>query len=117
MRPILLLGHDEDETFGSAPAGLEAGGCAVLPHLPGTGEPLPALTDVAGVITFGGAMNIDQTDAYPFLAEERAYTRAAVDAGVPYLGICLGAQMLARAMDRTVYPVGARHLGFGPLHL
>ena len=43
--------------------------------------------------------------------------REAVDAGVPVLGICLGAQMLARAMDRDVYPAGIRELAFNVLHL
>ena len=39
-----------------------------------------------------------------------------LNAGVPYLGICLGAQMLARATDHEVYPADVRELGFNALH-
>jgi GMP synthase (glutamine-hydrolysing) len=116
MRPVLLLGHDASETFGTAPEGLAAGGLEVLPNHALDGDPLPPLDEVAGIVMFGGAMNVDTTDRYPFLDEQRAYVRKAVETGVPYLGICLGAQMLARAMDRTVFPAGIREIGFGALH-
>jgi GMP synthase (glutamine-hydrolysing) len=114
MRPVLLIGHDEDERFGLAPEGLSGAGLDVIPHRqPGD---LPPLDDVSGVVVFGGEMNVDMIDRYPFLAEERSYVRKAVDAGVPLLGICLGAQMLARSMDRRVYPAGVREIGFNVVH-
>jgi GMP synthase (glutamine-hydrolysing) len=114
MKPVLLIGHDPNERFGLAPESLADGGVEVIRHhAPGD---LPPLEELTGVVVFGGEMNVDMTDRYPFLAEERAHVRAAVDAGVPTLGICLGAQMLARAMDRRVYPAGVRELGFNVLH-
>ena len=116
MRPVLLIGHDENETFGLAPVGLGESGLEVLRHHALKDRLLPALGEVSGIVVFGGAMNVDMTDRYPFLVDERAYVRAAVDSGIPYLGICLGAQMLARAMDREVYPAGVRELGFNVLH-
>jgi GMP synthase (glutamine-hydrolysing) len=61
-------------------------------------------------------MNIDMTDHHPFLARERVFVRAAIDTGIPYLGICLGAQMLARALDHPVYPAGVREFGFNAIH-
>lgn len=117
MRAILLIGHDKNETFGLAPAGLGDSGLEIFEHHALEGRALPALEEVSGVVVFGGAMNVDMTDRHPFLAEEREYVRAAVDAEIPYLGICLGAQMLARAMDREVYPAGIRELGFNALHI
>lgn len=117
MRPTLLIGHDENETFGLAPAGLAARGLEILEHRPPSSDPLPPIGAVSGVVMFGGSMNVDMTDRHPFLLEERAFVRRAVDAGVPFLGICLGAQMLARAMDRNVYPAGVRELAFNVLHL
>jgi GMP synthase (glutamine-hydrolysing) len=114
MKPVLLVGHDPNERFGLAPEGIAQGGLEVLRHH--APADLPTLEDVSGVVVFGGEMNVDMTERYPFLAEERAHVRAAVDAGVPTLGICLGAQMLARAMDRRVYPAGVRELGFNVLH-
>lgn len=117
MRPVLLLGHDPNETFGLAPAGIGGSGVEVLQHRSTAGSALPPVESVSGVVVFGGSMNVDMTDRYPFLREERALVREAVDTGVPVLGICLGAQMLARAMDRDVYPAGIRELGFNVLHL
>jgi GMP synthase (glutamine-hydrolysing) len=117
MRPVLLIGHDRNETFGLAPAGIAGSGVEVIEHRALTGSALPAVESVSGVAVFGGSMNVDMTDRYPFLREERAFVREAVDTGVPVLGICLGAQMLARAMDRDVYPAGIRELAFNVLHL
>ena len=116
MKPVLLIGHDENETFGVAPTALSASGVEVLEHRSGFDRSLPLVDDVAGILLFGGSMNVDMTDTFPFLAEERSYVRKAVDTGIPYLGICLGAQMLARAMDRMVYPAGVREIGFNVLH-
>jgi GMP synthase (glutamine-hydrolysing) len=117
VRPTLLIGHDPNETFGLAPSGLAGSGVEVLEHRAFSGAVLPPVDAVSGVVVFGGSMNVDMTARYPFLREERAFVRRAVDAGVPFLGICLGAQMLARAMDRDVYPAGIRELGFNVLHL
>jgi GMP synthase (glutamine-hydrolysing) len=117
VRPVLLIGHDPNETFGLAPAGLAGSGVEVIQQRSLSGSALPPVEAVSGVVVFGGSMNVDMTDRYPFLREERAFVREAVDAGVPFLGICLGAQMLARAMDRDVYPAGLRELGFNVLHL
>ena len=116
MTTVLLIGHDKDENFGVAPTALEDAGMEVEEHRAGDGKSLPPLAEVEGIVLFGGEMNVDMTDRFPFLAEERSYVRKAVDTGVPYLGICLGAQMLARALDREVHPAGVREIGFNVLH-
>ena len=116
MRPVLLIGHDDWETFGVAPSTLEEDGVPWIGHLSPTGRPLPDLSEISGLVIYGGVMNVDMTDAYPFLEIERRPVRAAVDAGVPYLGICLGGQMLARALDHPVYSAGVREIGFNALH-
>jgi GMP synthase (glutamine-hydrolysing) len=115
VRPLLFVGHDPNETFGLAGPTFEAAGLTVLEHRSGSSAMLPNLDDISGLVMFGGSMNVDMTDRFPYLADERAFVRSAVDAGVPYLGICLGAQMLARAMDRKVYPAGIREFGFTAL--
>lgn len=115
VEPVLLIGHDPDETFGIAPSALERGGFGVIEYRAGIDQ-LPALEQVSSIVMFGGEMNVDMTDRYPFLADERRLVRAAVDRGIPYLGICLGAQMLARALDHGVYPAGVREIGFNAIH-
>jgi GMP synthase (glutamine-hydrolysing) len=116
MQPVLLIGHDPDETFGVAPGTLEAAGIPYREHRADRPTSLPALPEISGLVIFGGTMNVDMTDRYPFLGDERALVRTAVDSGVPYLGICLGSQMLARALDHPVYPAGVREIGFNAVH-
>src|SRR6202023_3963729 len=53
----------------------------------------------------------------PYLLTQRALMRRAVDAGLPVLGICLGAQMLSRAFDAPVYRARVRELGFKPVRV
>lgn len=66
----------------------------VLPE----GEPPPA--DPLGydaVFTLGGAMNVDQEDRHPWLADQKALLRELLAREVPLLGLCLGAQLVAEA--------------------
>ena len=75
----------------------------------------PALGDVAGVLVLGGAMNVDQVEDFPFLARERELLRDALGRGMPVFGVCLGAQLMARAMDEPVIRAPARSIGFLPV--
>ncbi|MBI3648698.1 MAG: type 1 glutamine amidotransferase [Actinobacteria bacterium] len=79
------------------------------------GAELPPLGEVSGVVMFGGTANVDQTDDHPFLARVRGYARQAVEAGVPYLGICLGSQILARALGSEVVKSPVKECGFEPI--
>jgi GMP synthase (glutamine-hydrolysing) len=115
MRPILLVRNDRYESFGTAPSALAWAGADVRTvHLP-AGVPLPPLEDVSAVVMFGGTANVDMTDRFPYLAGARAFTREAVERGVPYLGICLGSQILARALGRSVVEAPVKEVGFEPL--
>jgi GMP synthase (glutamine-hydrolysing) len=116
MKPVLLVRNDEYETFGVAPGALSWAGCDVrTANMTRDGSALPPLEDVAAVVTFGGTANVDQTDRFPYLAEVRRYTLEAVERGVPYLGICLGSQLLARALGRPVVKSSVKEVGFEPL--
>ncbi len=53
--------------------------------------------DYSAVLSLGGAMHVDQTQAHPWLDRERALLRELVQERVPVLGVCLGAQLLAQA--------------------
>ena len=53
--------------------------------------------DYDAVLVFGGAMHADQEEHHPWLADEKALLRELLDRGVPLLGVCLGAQLLAEA--------------------
>src|ERR671922_1063829 len=50
------------------------------------------------VLIFGGAMHVDQEAAHPWLRDEDALLRQLAGHGVPMLGVCLGAQLIAKAI-------------------
>ena len=76
------------------------------------GEALPDLAEVDGLIVLGGVMNVDEVAQYPYLREVRALVRTATDAERPVLGVCLGAQVLARAYEAPVHRAQVREVGF-----
>ncbi|AYF76270.1 type 1 glutamine amidotransferase [Nocardia yunnanensis] len=79
---------------------------------------LPAPAELAGLVIMGGPMNADQLDAYPGLRRERELLTGALRSELPTLGVCLGAQLLARAAGLEVKPgdLGyADELGWAPL--
>jgi GMP synthase (glutamine-hydrolysing) len=116
MKPLVLVRNDGFETYGVAVPALRSAGAELLLIDAFEGQPLPEVSDVAGVVMLGGTVNADQVDRHPFLLEDRALTQEAVDRAVPFLGVCLGAQILARALDRPVMKAARREVGFQPVH-
>jgi GMP synthase (glutamine-hydrolysing) len=76
------------------------------------GDALPAHEEVAGALVMGGPMNVDETDRHPGLARIRDWLVEAVRREMPILGICLGAQLLARALGAAVVPGERKEIGF-----
>lgn len=68
--------------------------------------------DYNGLIVLGGPMSANETDKYPFLAETMNLIRAFAAEDRPVLGICLGAQIIARAFGGEVYRMGRLESGF-----
>jgi GMP synthase (glutamine-hydrolysing) len=67
-------------------------------------EPAPPrpVEEYDAVICLGGHMNVDQEQAHPWLHDEDVVIRSLVRRGVPFFGICLGGQLLAKATDAWV---------------
>jgi GMP synthase-like glutamine amidotransferase len=66
------------------------------------GEPIPDYHDLAGVISMGGPMGVGDAEDIPALETEMGLLWVAVDQGLPVLGVCLGAQLLAAALGADV---------------
>lgn len=76
------------------------------------GESLPALDGYDALWVMGGPMDVWQEEQHPWLAEEKAFIREAVaERGLPFLGLCLGHQLLAEALGGSVGPSDAPEIG------
>jgi GMP synthase-like glutamine amidotransferase len=73
------------------------------------GEPLPDWRGFDAIVAMGGPMSVNDEADHPWLVAEKALVRDAVEAGVPFLGVCLGSQLLASALGARVYanPAGS----------
>jgi GMP synthase (glutamine-hydrolysing) len=69
------------------------------------------------VIILGGPIGVYEGERYPFLRDEIAAVRVRLDAAGPTLGICLGAQMIAKALGADVAPGPRKEIGWGPIAL
>jgi GMP synthase (glutamine-hydrolysing) len=75
------------------------------------------LDQVDLLVVLGGPIGAHDDALHPFLTEEVDLIRQRLDNGRPILGICLGAQLMARALGATVAPMGAKEIGYAPLSL
>lgn len=115
-RSALALRHLAFEDAGSLAQSLEAAGYA-LSYLDVWREPVPADLDPGLLIVLGGPIDVADGDEFPFLADEIALLKRRLSARRPTLGICLGAQLMAAALDQKVYPGKAPEVGWGPVTL
>lgn len=69
------------------------------------------------LIVLGGPISAYDDDRYPFLVDELRLIEQSLRRKVPVLGICLGAQLLARALGARVYAGSAKEIGFAPVAL
>ena len=120
MKKAVVIQHHRFETLGSNfTAILDELGyeIATVPVFEGGPEfveyDAPDLGDVDLIIALGGPMSAN--DGYPALRDEMDYLRSAADAGKPVLGICLGAQLLSRALGGIVEPTGGYQFGLRKL--
>ncbi|HTP65806.1 MAG TPA: type 1 glutamine amidotransferase [Geobacteraceae bacterium] len=69
---------------------------------PYAGEALPPIAETAAAIVLGGAMGVQDMATHPFLTEVKAFIRDCVQTETPFLGICLGGQLLADILGGRV---------------
>ena len=109
---ILVLQHERIEHPGSFRRFLEEDGHEWVPVHLNEGEALPAIDGFDALWVMGGPMDVWQEEAHPWLVPEKAFIRdAVVERGVPFLGLCLGHQLLAEALGGSVGPSNTPEIG------
>ncbi|MEN5082895.1 glutamine amidotransferase [Bosea sp. TWI1241] len=117
-KPVLIVLHQEHSLPGRVGRLIAARGHALDIRKPRFGDPLPAtMREHAGAVIFGGPMSANDPDA--FVRAEIDWIGVCLREGAPFLGICLGAQMLTRHLGGRVYPhaEGRAEVGYYPLAL
>lgn len=115
VKPILCVRNQADAPLGIA---ADAMASAKMPYryLDAWKEDnWPRTGDFSGLVILGGGMNAHQFDAHPWLRTLHGFVRETLDEGLPVLGICLGAQIVASVLGAEVRPSPVREVGFHPV--
>ncbi len=118
MKPILVLQHVPHENMASLESYFHRAG--LIWQYVELFRRVPARLDLAGaagLVVLGGPMNVDEVNKFPYLAREVEWIRQAVAAELPLLGICLGSQLLAKALGAKVYPNAVKEIGWYEIEL
>ncbi len=78
---------------------------------------LTELGPYSHVLILGGPMSANEEEKYPFLSQEIELIKNCVDMDKPLLGICLGSQLIAKALGSSVYPAPAKEIGWHTVEL
>jgi GMP synthase (glutamine-hydrolysing) len=113
MRRLLVFQHVSFEILGTLHPLLKARGFRIRyanfgrhPHA------RPEIDRYNGLVVLGGPMNVDDCERYPHLAVEAELIQQAIEQGIPVLGICLGAQLIAKALGARVHANGGKEIGW-----
>lgn len=114
---VTVVQHLAFEDLGSFAQPLRELGHAIRVVQAGVDDVAQAIDDAELLVVLGGPIGVYETDRYPFLVDELAALERRLAARRPTLGVCLGAQLMARALGAAVYPGGRKEIGWGELQL
>ena len=109
---VLFVHHERPLDGGSYDEVVAGGGHEIVRWAPFEGEAPPAVADVDALVILGGAVHPDADGAEPWLGDEVAVIQEALERKVPALGLCLGAQLIARAAGAWIGRVEQSEVGW-----
>src|SRR6266545_8384007 len=114
---VLVFQHEPDDGPGYLGEALIRRGARLTTVRLDKDESIPNPAPYNMLLVMGGEMNVYQEDKYPWLIEETQAIREAVEAGKAVLGVCLGGQLLAKALGARVRLGAATEIGLTPIIL
>ena len=118
MKKILVIVHQATSNPGLVGQRLQERGYELDIRIPSIDDKLPQTMDNhEAVIIFGGPMSANDERSLPHIQTELNWIPIALESGKPFLGICLGAQLLAKVLGAKVtpHPEGIREIGYFPI--
>jgi len=109
------LQHVPFEDLGSIAPWLENAGYEISCTQFFNTEELPEIADIDFLIVMGGPMSVNDGQEYPWLTAEKQFIKNAVEAEIPVLGICLGAQLIVHSMGGKVSQNSVKEIGWFPV--
>jgi GMP synthase-like glutamine amidotransferase len=112
---VHVLQHVSFEGLGSIATWLSEQGAEVQYTRFYEAPSLPDLRAIDLVIAMGGPMSVNDEQTYPWLKPEKRFIAEAVHRGLPVVGVCLGAQLIASALGAKVYANTHKEIGWFPI--
>ncbi|MDA9009418.1 glutamine amidotransferase [Alphaproteobacteria bacterium] len=104
-KEVVLVYHTDGPTDDRVFQYFSENGFDITVKRPFQGDKLGEMSDqVVGSVVFGGPFNVFEEDKHPFLHDENQWIQKCIDLGVPLLGICQGAQSIARVLGAECGP-------------
>lgn len=115
QKQVLIVIHQKHSSSGAIGHILREQGYHLDVRCPAHGDHLPSdLEHHEAVVVFGGPMSANDDQTLPFIRQELDWLPIALETEKPFLGVCLGAQLLARILGGkvTTHPEGMMEIGY-----
>jgi GMP synthase (glutamine-hydrolysing) len=109
---VLIAQSDDAVPIGAFGPPLRQEGIDLVVWRPPQQTPPASLDGHAALLVLGGSANPDQDSKFPWLEQQRRLLREALERGLPVLGSCLGAELLAQVLGGEVGPLDAPEIGW-----